>query len=191
MSLVPSLNNPTTGQARVPAPLVANDNAIRDVVNGNIDAANLAANAVTPAKVGTVPHVYAYQGAAQTLTTGTPTALTFNSELFDSESMHSTASNTERITCVTSGLYVISAGVVFTANATGVRSLGFLKNGSTSHSFMAVNAASSGATDLAITAIVRLTATDYVSAIASHSKGSDLDTTAGTASFISAAWLGP
>lgn len=51
MGLVPALNEPTTGDPRVPGPLVENDEAIRDVVNGNIDADNLAANAVTTAKI--------------------------------------------------------------------------------------------------------------------------------------------
>lgn len=51
MTLVPTLSAPTTGQARVPAPLVANDNAIRDVVNGNLDYTNLADSGVTTAKI--------------------------------------------------------------------------------------------------------------------------------------------
>jgi hypothetical protein len=51
MGLIPTLNAPVAGNPRVPTPLVANDNAIRTVVNGNIDAANLASNAVTTAKI--------------------------------------------------------------------------------------------------------------------------------------------
>lgn len=51
MGLVPALNDVVTGDPRVPGPLIENDEAIRDVVNGNIDADNLAANAVTTAKI--------------------------------------------------------------------------------------------------------------------------------------------
>lgn len=41
MGLIPTLNAPTTGDPRVPAPLVANDNAIRTVVNGQLDTNNI------------------------------------------------------------------------------------------------------------------------------------------------------
>lgn len=51
MGLVPTLNHPVAGNPRVPTPFYDNDVAIRAVVNGNIDAANLASNAVTTAKI--------------------------------------------------------------------------------------------------------------------------------------------
>ena len=45
MTLIPTLNAPTTGDPRVPAPLVENDNTIRTVVNGSLDTTNLSASA--------------------------------------------------------------------------------------------------------------------------------------------------
>ena len=50
MGLVPALEYPVSGPAD-PTVLTDNDDKIRTVVNGNIDANNLAANAVTTAKI--------------------------------------------------------------------------------------------------------------------------------------------
>lgn len=47
MGLIPTLNHPVAGNSRVPGPLYDNDVAIRAVVNGGIEAANITAGAVT------------------------------------------------------------------------------------------------------------------------------------------------
>ena len=47
--------------------------------------------------------------------------LTFDSETYDDDGIHSVASNTSRLTCQTAGLYRISGQITFVANATGHR----------------------------------------------------------------------
>lgn len=68
------------------------------------------------------PSAFIYKsGADQSINNDTWTAITMNAEDFDTDSMHSTSVNTERITCVTPGIYLLHGSLRFTANATGKR----------------------------------------------------------------------
>lgn len=60
------------------------------------------------------------------------TLATFNTQVYDNEDIHSTSSNTSRLTCVTPGKYSISGNLSFTANTTGVRFAQILLNGTSS-----------------------------------------------------------
>jgi hypothetical protein len=115
-----------------------------------------------------------YNSGAITLTTGTLTALTFDSERFDTDAIHSTASNTSRLTCTTEGVYLISGTVRFASNATGNRRVLIRLGGST---YLADNtqAAVNGlATTITISTIYQLAATNYVELVALQSSGGDL-----------------
>lgn len=59
------------------------------------------------------------------------TALTFDTEIFDTDNFHSTSSNTSRITIPSgkAGKYIVSSLTVFAANATGYRAPRIKKNG--------------------------------------------------------------
>lgn len=70
------------------------------------------------------------QTSAQTLTTGTFTAITFDAEDVDSANGHSTSSNTSRYTAQYAGWYFQSGGMTYAANATGRRINRTLVNGS-------------------------------------------------------------
>ena len=69
----------------------------------------------------------------QTVTQSLPnagwTALTFDTEIIDTDGGHSTATNTSRYVVQTAGWYLLTAGVSFAASATGGRGLRFAKNG--------------------------------------------------------------
>ena len=75
--------------------------------------------------------VRVYNNANISIPNATWTTLTFNSERWDTNGMHSTASNTDRLTCIVPGLYPIVGQVAFDGNATGLRMLRILLNGST------------------------------------------------------------
>ena len=77
------------------------------------------------------PRCQAYQNTPQSITTATNTSLTWDTEDYDNDGMHSLVSNTSRFTAVTAGRYVVSAQAAFTANATGIREIRILKNGTT------------------------------------------------------------
>lgn len=73
-----------------------------------------------PAWVGAIGARVSNSGAL-VIPTATWTELTFDTELWDTDGIHSTVSNTGRLTCVTAGKYLIIAQAYFDANATGAR----------------------------------------------------------------------
>ena len=79
------------------------------------------------------PRCRVYNNANIAITTATDTALTFNSESFDVGAMHSTSTNTGRITIPTggAGTYLVQATILFAGNATGYRRLWITQNGAT------------------------------------------------------------
>jgi hypothetical protein len=136
------------------------------------------------------PRASAYNSATQTLTTAVATTLTFDSEDFDVGTMHSTVSNTSRVTVPTSqgGLYLIIGGTTFAANATGYRELDLKKNGTTTMTSV-VNPSNSGATVTAIQVmtVLVLAAADYIELIGTQTSGGNL--AAGSASRNAASFL--
>lgn len=72
-----------------------------------------------------------YNSGLQTISNVTYTALTFNTEQFDTNSFHSTSANTSRFTIPSgyAGKYLINGQVLCDNNATGWRAFYFYKNG--------------------------------------------------------------
>src|SRR3954463_13444130 len=66
---------------------------------------------------------------AQTIVTGTPTAIAFDAEDADTDAMHSTVSNTSRLTCLTAGRYAVSGCIPYDTGTTGSREARIVKNG--------------------------------------------------------------
>lgn len=77
------------------------------------------------------PSVAVWRSAAQAIATSTVTAITWDTELYDTDAMHSTSSNTARLTAPVAGKYHISGTAQFAANATGFRAAWLRINGST------------------------------------------------------------
>lgn len=74
------------------------------------------------------PACRVFNNAAISVTNAAWNALTFNSERYNTDSMHSTSSNTGRITFNTAGLYLVTGHIEFVANATGVRGIQIYRN---------------------------------------------------------------
>lgn len=74
-------------------------------------------NFLVPATCG------AFHNTTQSIANATFTAIGFNSEPtnWDTDTIHSTSSNTSRFTLTTAGLYLFNISVSFAANATGRR----------------------------------------------------------------------
>jgi hypothetical protein len=116
--------------------------------------------------------------AAQSTTSGTPLALAFDTETVDSGGMHSTSSNTSRITVPSggSGMYLLGANIEFAANATGVRDLNIRLNNSTIiGSARATSASGTTPTRLTVTTIYPLNVGDYVEAVVNQTSGGNLN----------------
>lgn len=155
-------HNPTTGQV-IPASW---GDAVRDAEE------YLARNK---------PHCRIRNTANISVPNATDTALTFNSERVDVGGMHSTGSNTSRITVPASegGFYLMGGGVQVASNATGHRQVGIRLNGSTFLVASRVAAATSGATVMAVSTGYQLAAGDYLELVVTQDSGGALNAEAG------------
>ena len=123
------------------------------------------------------PHCRVYNSAAFSHTsTGNNVAVTFDSERRDTDTMHSTATNTSRITFTTAGFYAVGGHVEFAANATGVRGIAIRLGGATY--IAADNRLSTGGalgTQMSIATRYAFAAGDYVELMAYQSSGGNLN----------------
>lgn len=124
------------------------------------------------------PACSVYGSAAQSIADSTTTVLLANSENFDNASMHSTSSNTGRITGTTAGRFLVFSTVQFDANATGVRNLSFLVNGTTTVQCMQVLSGTAvSSIVLTATRALTLAAGDYVECRGRQTSGGSLGVT--------------
>jgi hypothetical protein len=75
--------------------------------------------------------VRVYSNAAISVPNITATALTFNAEATDTDTIHDTGANTSRLVCRTAGKYLAWGNVEWATGAGNVRSLGIVFNGTT------------------------------------------------------------
>lgn len=126
-----------------------------------------------------VPACRVYQSAAQTISNITETTLLFNTESFDSDTMHSTSSNTGRITFTTAGLYLVMATLGMAIDVDGYREIDFRVDGTT-YILTTKQMATVGASSfLNAATLYRFTAGQYVEFRCYHSAGANLNTVAG------------
>ena len=118
------------------------------------------------------------QSSGQSISNTTQTDLTFDTEDFDTDGYHSTATNTNRITIPTgkSGYFLVSARTAFGANTSGTRINWLIKNGATYLSTVYVGAAVADNTSVVTSAIISLVAGDYIAINAYQTSGSTLTT---------------
>ena len=117
----------------------------------------------TPSSGVTYAGVLVYAGD-QSIANATETTLNWDSETYDTNTFHSTSSNTSRITIPTSygGYYKVYCTVNFAANSTGQRQLFLYKNGTMISGFMQPPASTGGLYYLSLSTSVSLVATDYL-----------------------------
>ena len=121
-----------------------------------------------------------YHSTTQAVASSTQFWLEADSELYDNDSMHSTVTNTGRITAQTAGRFLAIATVIFEANTTvpAYRSVRFRVNGGSS--VETTRFPSAGVNTTMVPTGVRtfvLSAGDYVEAGCIHNAGVDLDVT--------------
>jgi hypothetical protein len=117
-----------------------------------------------------------YNSADIVLATAANTALTFNSERYDSDTLHSTSSNTSRLTVPYDGYYLIGGSVRFAANATGSRSISLVVSNTSSIAGQNTdNLGAATTVQLTVVAAYQLVAGDYVELFASQNSGGNLN----------------
>lgn len=110
------------------------------------------------------PMCRVYHNASQNIATATWTSVSMNSERYDVGGMHSTVTNTSRITIPSGGggVYHLFGQVRFATNATGIRAVRLLLNGTTSIAQRNNSATSTDPCHIGISCDYKLSAADYV-----------------------------
>ncbi len=140
-----------------------------------------AANPVwgTVATVNASAHVYNSADQSIPDNSTTPTTLTFDSESWDNASIHSTVSNTGRLTLPNTGKWFLNGQVTFAANASAGRWMRILKNGATEVARVTQYPDGALPTRFQVSLIVDATATDYFELQVAQWTGGALNATAG------------
>jgi hypothetical protein len=163
-----------------------------------VTAAKLIAAAKTPLDfLMNPPRCNAFNGAGVSLTTAVSTLVPFDSESWDTDSMHSTTTNPSRITINTSGQYLVTFYARFPSNATGYRQLNLrLNSGGSSgggSTWSTINLAAVNGTSTFVTRTLELTCTagDHYEIFAMQNSGATLTLDAGTrVTGMEFRWLG-
>ena len=150
--------------------------------NGSVSAAPVWNALVTgdmPAAVG----ARVYNSANISVGNAATQFLTFNSERFDTSAIHSTSSNTGRLTLPLAGKWAIGCAVSFAANATGGRAIQIWLNGGTviATTFIPATAGGVLSTDIAVVTEYDFAANDYLELGVYQSSGGNLNVLAAAA----------
>jgi hypothetical protein len=135
--------------------------------------------AAVPSTTPTAVGASAYKSGTQSIGNATFTAVTFNTEWFDTDAFHDNSTNTSRFTIPSGkgGKYLISAMITFAANGTGRRLARVRLNNTTS--IAECEAPPSGTQDTSITlqstVMLSLVAGDYIEMSAYQASGGSLD----------------
>jgi hypothetical protein len=125
--------------------------------------------------------VRAYNDATISIANDVNTTMTFNTESYDTDTIHSTVTNTGRLTATTAGKYLIGCNVDFNGNATGGRLLFIRLNGTANAYIGGISAAGRVLVNvvgqsMAVTAHYSLAAGEYVECIVRQDSGGALNT---------------
>jgi hypothetical protein len=159
----------------VPRTYVASENLTAAILNGTTGPKGAEDFLLSP------PRVYAWQTTPTTLgTSGTAGLLLFDTESYDTDSNHSTSSNTSRLVCNATGLYDVRVNLFFATNSSGYRELQIRKNaagsnvGGTVVGLARVAAFAGAAAQVYLAKDIPLTAGDYLEAFGLQNSGGSL-----------------
>ena len=127
------------------------------------------------------PQCSVYNSSVQSIPNSTVTAMLCPSESLDNTGMHSTTSNTSRITAVDAGRYTFTGTAMFAIDGTGtgMRRLIFRLNGTTEYDLVQVAAVSTLSTViLSGSRTFTLAISDYAEMVVHQNSGGALNVTA-------------
>ena len=129
------------------------------------------------------PYCRIYHAAPQNVANATATALSFAAERYDIGGMHSTSTNTSRITVPSgaAGVYSIGANVAYASNATGYRLTEIRVNGSTRIALTTIPGMSLDNLVVNLSCDYYLSVGDYVETFATQTSGGILAVVSGSA----------
>lgn len=118
-----------------------------------------------------MPAARVYHNANQSISNNTLTVLAFNSERFDTDTIHDTVTDNSRLTCKTAGKYLI-AGSISWSGAPGINDFRLRVNGSTT---IAIASADDSSAHGSIASIYDLAVNDYVELLVIQISGGSLN----------------
>lgn len=122
-----------------------------------------------------------YQATLQSVTSGTWTSLSIDTETLDSDGGHSNVTNTTRYTAQIAGTYLVLGFAAFASNATGVRGSRLALNGTAIRGSQTnVNTCSSSVWSSPCWAVTAMAVGDYVEVQGFQNSGGALNTNNGT-----------
>jgi hypothetical protein len=139
------------------------------------------------------PACRVYHNAAQATVNNVALALSFNSERYDTNTMHDTVTNNGRITIKTAGLYHVYASIEFAANATGFRQIYFQVNGATIIAASSIPTPGTGVgAGLVLSTEWKFAVNDYILCVVAQNSGGGLNVLSGNAYTpeFGASWIG-
>lgn len=121
-----------------------------------------------------------YNSANISINTATDTILTFDSERWDTDTMHSTVSNSSRITFTTAGKYFVNCQIAFSANDVGQRVVALVINGTGTRiaDIRQFNSGAVNSTRFQASTIWDFAAAEYVECRVAQDTGGNLDVVA-------------
>ena len=117
----------------------------------------------------------AYNSGAISVDHDTATKLTFDSERYDTDSIHNTSTNTGRLTCNTAGKYLIVCNVQFGFDGDGYRLVNILLNNTDIIGRAADDTAATLSPGFEVSTIWDMTVGDYVEVQVTHTAGAAID----------------
>ncbi len=136
-----------------------------------------AGNVIGPLGVLYTEGARVYNDATISIVTATDTALTFNQERYDNDSIHSIIVNTSRLTCKTAGEYKMNGHVSFAPDAIGWRQVSIDVNGVTRIASETKVPDGSIQCMFSISTEYPLAVNEYIELIVKQTKGSNLNVT--------------
>lgn len=127
-----------------------------------------------PSAAGQAPQARVYNSANISIPNASTIALTFNSERWDTQGIHSTISNTSRLTCVTAGLYAIDANISWAGSGAGIRETWISLNGITAIAYE-TDAPPASTFNQSVATQYRLAAGDYIELLVWQTSGGALN----------------
>ena len=115
-----------------------------------------------------------YNSGVQGINSGVWTAVTFDSERYDTNGIHDPGVNPSRLTCQTAGTYNITAHIAWPHSLTNNRGVRIRLNGTTIIAGQCIN--SSGNAEISNDTIYKLAVSNYVEMLVYQSTGVPMNT---------------
>ena len=121
------------------------------------------------------PGARVYNSGNESISSGVATALTFDSEQFDTHAVHSVVSNTSQLVAVQGGVYTICGNVLWAGNSSGERTLQIRLNGSSILAGQQEDSVDTNPLPQAVATVYKAQVMDYFELVVTQTSGGPLN----------------